>query len=365
MYLFFLFPLLYIVWLEILGIEWRKKIAEEKTLNYTTLISVVVAVRNEETQIDSLVNILIKQNYPASLVEIIFVDDHSTDNTISKLKNYNEIVVLQNIGEGKKNAITTALNHSQAELIVTTDADCEMGPNWLSTLVDLYIQKNAAMVCGPVKLKKNKTNSAFLYQLQTFEFHSLIEMSAAYIKRKQPFTCNGANLAYKRSLFFEVGGYHDNKNIASGDDEFLMHKLANKGPIVFAQNKDAIVTTQSVSTFTQYFEQRIRWASKHKLYKKHYQITALYLVAINHLVSMGAIVLMLSGYNTIYMLLFFLVKTFFEFRYIHNIHQFYQLPISIIYLLLFQFVYPFIVTYIAIRSNFYGYEWKGRKIINQ
>ncbi len=335
MYLILVLPLLYILWLEILGIEWRKESIYTKNVSHTTSVSIVIAVRNEEHSIESLIIDLLNQNYPKNLFEIIIVDDHSTDNTCAVIKKYPEIIQLTNKGTGKKEAITTAVLQSKSELIVTTDADCLMHSNWLASMVDAYIQNNAVMVCGPVKIQKNTSTSTFLYQLQALEFHSLIELSAAYIKRKQPFTCNGANLAYKRLMFNEVKGYHDNQNIASGDDEFLMHKLATKGKIVFAQNHDAIVTTQSVSSFKDYLQQRIRWASKHKLYKKHYQTTALYLVATNHLISMGAAVLMLSGFHTIYICLFFIIKTFFEYRFIFNIHRFYKLALSLPYLLLY------------------------------
>ena len=76
--------------------------------------------------------------------------------------------------------------------------------------------------------------------------------------------CNGANLAYTKKAFTEVGGFTGIDNIASGDDMLLMHKIYKLYPdkVMFLKSKDAIVQTAPVNSVKDFFNQRIRWASK-------------------------------------------------------------------------------------------------------
>src|SRR5690606_7193609 len=104
--------------------------------------------------------------------------------------------------------------------------------------------------------------------LQTLEFLYLIGLGAAGIGNKNPTTCNGANLAYRRNLFYEMGGFNGIDNLASGDDELFLHKVAEKKPekIKFCKSKDAIVYTDAIATRSACITARRRWASKSSRY---------------------------------------------------------------------------------------------------
>ena len=84
--------------------------------------------------------------------------------------------------------------------------------------------------------------------------------------------CNGANLAYRRTAFETVGGYFDNQHLASGDDEFLLHKIhrALPGTAHFLTDAAAIVRTAAPAKLGALLRQRVRWASKWR----HYQSPA-------------------------------------------------------------------------------------------
>ena len=84
--------------------------------------------------------------------------------------------------------------------------------------------------------------------------------------------CNGANLAYRRAAFAAVGGFADNAHLASGDDEFLLHKIhaAFPGTAHFLADAAAIVRTAAPPTLRALLRQRVRWASKWR----HYQSTS-------------------------------------------------------------------------------------------
>src|SRR5580692_9980950 len=143
----------------------------------------------------------------------------------------------------KKLAIETAINNAEGNLIVTSDADCTFNNNWLQTIVSFYETTNAKFIAAPVKIKcSNNLPDIF----QTLDFITLQGITAASVSKKFHSMCNGANLAYKKNVFFEVDGFKNIDNIPSGDDMLLMHKIyeKNSGGVFFLKNKKALVTTQ-------------------------------------------------------------------------------------------------------------------------
>src|SRR6202012_3482401 len=92
---------------------------------------------------------------------------------------------------------------------------------------------------------------------------------AALIGNGQASTCNGANLAYRKDVFYAVGGFKGIDDLASGDDELLLQKVAEKypGKIGFLKSYDAIVYTHAKHTLKEFLQQRRRWASKSVKYK--------------------------------------------------------------------------------------------------
>ena len=118
------------------------------------------------------------------------------------------------------------------------------------------------MVFGGVKLE----GSSFFSALQSHEFLSLIGTGAATLWYGLPSMCNGANLAFRKAIFFEVGGYANNLHIPSGDDEFLMRKIFQLFPegIQFVSDSDAVVSTPASLALKEFVHQRVRWAGKWK-----------------------------------------------------------------------------------------------------
>ncbi len=105
------------------------------------MISVVIACRNESHNLKNILPDIAGQDYPPEMFEVVVVDDNSTDNTFenaSGFTNIKNLKALKNKGEGKKMAITTGVNAASGELIITTDADCRMGKNWLITIASFY-----------------------------------------------------------------------------------------------------------------------------------------------------------------------------------------------------------------------------------
>jgi poly-beta-1,6-N-acetyl-D-glucosamine synthase len=240
-----------------------------------TKVSVIIPFRDEEKNLKQCIKSILAQDYPGELLEIIFANDHSTDKSCEILESYPakinsyRIVMAAKNQTGKKAALEYAIQQANGELIITTDADCIMNSGWVRSFVSIYESENPSMITGIVKL--DPLHGIF-QKLQGLEFLSLSGTGAASVLQSKPLMCNGANLAFSRDKYFQVNGYSYGKNIASGDDTFLMLKMAaeNKKLILFNGSKEGVITSAPQISFTQLFMQRKRWISKVKFYNESY-----------------------------------------------------------------------------------------------
>ncbi len=256
------------------GYLWRKipLFTFNENKQFETFITIVIPARNEEENIGGLLDSIKKQTYPLHLFEVIVVDDFSTDNTKLVIQSYvnpqikyvslKDYVSSENsINSFKKKAIEIGISLSKGELIVTTDADCVVNENWLSVIASFYELHRPDMIVMPVVIEECNTPVQIF---QSLDFMSLQGVTGAAVFRQLHGMCNGANLAYKKSAFEEVGGFEGIDHIASGDDMLLLQKFAfrNKNGIKYLKSQKAIVRTKPVNSINAFIQQRIRWASK-------------------------------------------------------------------------------------------------------
>jgi hypothetical protein len=238
------------------------------------LFSVLVAARNEAASLPQLLQALQKQHLPADRFEVLIADDHSTDGTATLVAaaaaaapRAVRLIRLPAGTTGKKAALAAAEVQARAPWVVCTDADCCPGPGWLQAYADLLAGQPALhFVSAPVRLTPA---GAWFDGVLALEFAGLVGVGAACIARGRPTMCNGANLAFRRRTFHEVGGYADNQGLASGDDEFLLHKMHQRYPagIGFLAEARAVVDTPAPATLRTLLRQRVRWASKWPHYR--------------------------------------------------------------------------------------------------
>ena len=129
---------------------WLKTPSQNTKFNIppSKAITVVVAVRNEEVNIESCVQSILNQNYPKELFEVIVVNDFSTDKTLKILENFKEKIKIVKLSEhlppenalvpNKKKAITMAVSLSKHNVILCADGDCVYGPNWILSMEQYY-----------------------------------------------------------------------------------------------------------------------------------------------------------------------------------------------------------------------------------
>lgn len=333
-------------------------------------VSVLIAARNEEENIARTIDCILNQNFPRENFELIIVDDHSTDRTAAIVKSYSDqgVKLLQlSVGDKlnsyKKYAITKAIELSTGDIIVTTDADCRMGKNWLKTIVQYFEANDSYLVSSPVVYSEEKN---YFENLQTLEFMYLIGLGAAGIGNHSPTTCNGANLAYRKSVFFEMGGFNGIDNLASGDDELFLHKVAERYAkrIGFCKAREAIVYTDAKPDLKSFISQRKRWASKSTKYKNKKVVAlgvSIWLFNLALLVSLFVFLLRLPVFNWI-LLTAFALKIIVEVLFMRPITSFMDRRELLKYVPVLSVVHSFYIVYIGIAGNTGKYDWKGRKV---
>jgi len=368
----FLLTFSYIVLMVLYRIGWQRQADFTLPDNFepATSIAVIIPARNEAGNIEQCINAIFTQDYPKELLEIIVIDDHSTDNTYDIVNAFGGSVrclkLASYIQEGetltafKKKALSIGIAHSKVELIVTTDADCIAKPGWLRNMAAIYESEQPVMIVAPVDFT---SNGSLLQTFQSIDFMSMQGITAAAYNMKLGNMSNGANLAFSRQAFDAVEGYKGIDHLASGDDYLLMMKLRQAFPrrISYLKSKDAIVSTSPQESWNAFIQQRIRWASKSGKYKDDKLTTILLLV---YLFNLLFLTLAIAGFfNAVLwavLAVALVLKIASELYFLVPVASFFNKTKQLKYFVLLQ---PLHIAYIIV-AGFLGfagvYKWKGR-----
>ena len=335
--------------------------------------SIVIPARNEATNIAACIESIYNNNYPAGHFEVIVVNDFSTDSTpyvvgelqkkfaSLRLLSLNDIVH-NPINAYKKKAIETAIARSANDWIITTDADCTVPATWLTTYDNFIQSSGSVFVAAPVKFKHTGT---LLSLFQSLDFISLQGIAAASVSAGFHSMCNGANLAYSKSVFNEVNGFKDVDAIASGDDMLLMQKIKQHypGSIGYLFSSQVTVATQPEKTWKDFFNQRIRWASKATSYNDRSIFMVLLLVYVFNLSFLVLLAATIAKAALIKLLIAgLLLKICCELLFLFPVARFFGNQ-KLLYG--FPLLQPVHIVYTVIAGwlgKFGTYQWKGRSV---
>ncbi len=324
-------------------------------------VTILVPFRNEETNLPMLLNTFTNLNLNNLEVQYLFIDDHSSDrsnNIVATFLEYNKGKLLSLIeGKGKKAAIALSWQNISTELIVQTDADCEVYENWLQHLLISFQDEEVKLVSGPVQFYKE---DSFFKNLVALDFAGLIAIGAAHIGWQKAMICNGANLAYRTEVIQQA----DLKTSkASGEDVFLMESVVRnfgQKSIAFCKRTEAMVNTLGPQSFKEFWNQRLRWASKNGDYANKLNVSILGFVWFYNLLILGFVVSLNPVAITLAAFLV-LIKLMAEIRFYESFENFFAQKESWKNLLLGQ---PFHILYMALLPIFsliLKYQWKERK----
>jgi cellulose synthase/poly-beta-1,6-N-acetylglucosamine synthase-like glycosyltransferase len=366
LYSLLIISLIYLVIITVFTIGWFKlKAGFEASTLPDILTTIVVAVRNEEENINSLLKNLTSQLYPHNLLEIIIVDDHSQDGTVKLIEKFISNNPTYNIklyysdDEGKKSAIHTGVTKATNNFILVTDGDCLPGKHWVRKMSSYYKKYKPKLLLAPVVYINEKT---FFQKLFSLEFISLVASGAGAIGVGIPFMGNGANMGFEKEAFLKTDL---RKGYSSGDDVFLIHSIKKehgKKSIHFLKDVGVVVRTFSVKNLKEFIRQRLRWASKARGYKNIASvITSLSVLLFNIGLFFLFVTAFFYSWLFIVWFLFIFLKTLIDMPLLQGFARLTGKSHLLVFILPLEFVYPFYVTFTGISSLFVRYKWKDRK----
>lgn len=233
----------------------------------------VIIVSRDEPQLKACVQSIYYGSYPKDHYEIIIVDDHSKQGALQEIIDLKiPIIRIFNLGEYdipdhvvgfKKYGQHLAVTEAKYDWIVSTDGDCVCPPDWLKTIAQY--SNEYSVLTGPIKITGP---SNILTRLQQFDVVGTMIGTNYGINKQYWYSANAANMAFRKQLFLEYREQVEQGRHASGDDIFLIQYAASvNAPIAFVKSQQAIVKTEGEHSWRDFYNQRIRWASKSSAYK--------------------------------------------------------------------------------------------------
>ncbi len=244
-----------------------ESITKENSFEELPFVSIIVPARNEENNISNCINSIVNSSYPKEKYEIIAINDRSDDNTkvileeLSK-KNLNLRIInvtkenRKNNLRGKPGALQHGFNVAKGELILMTDADCIVNPNWIETIANNFKPNSVGMVASYTLISGNN----FFHKLQCIEWIFLHTMASGSLALGYPLGCYGNNLSVKKQDYFKVGGYRNIRFSVTEDLALEQAFFNDKIDIKYLCSLESSVTTLPTYTIGEYFKQRKRWA---------------------------------------------------------------------------------------------------------
>lgn len=252
-------------------------------------VSVIIAAKDEEANLRQFLPHILTQAY--SQFEVIVVDDHSTDGTLSVLETLSashdnlQYAALDG-AHGKKSAITLGIGMAKNDWLLFTDADCSpRSGKWISSMMSAVLP-DTSMVLGYSPFLKTGGVVNAMARVDAFSI-GVQYLSFALLGR--PYMGVGRNMAYRKSLFQSSGGFDSHRDVLSGDDDLFVQEAASAGNTTIAFEPDAQTVSESKSTLAELFIQKKRHTSTGFHYKKSI-LVMLGLVQVNNLVFYIALV---------------------------------------------------------------------------
>lgn len=237
----------------------------EANLTDYPMVSVIVAGKDEELNIGGCIESMLKIDYPHDKLEIILVNDRSTDRTGEIMQTYAsrnpvlkyvEIKSIEGKLKGKTNALAIAIKQAKGEIILTTDADIKVKPGWVTGMVGYYDISSGVVSSFSAIIPKGVFNA-----LQSIDWLYLLGIAAGGDGIGQPISCVGNNMSYRKKAYDEVGGYENIK--FSITEDFMLLQTVNKRTkwkTKFPIDNKIMNETYACGDWTELYRQKKRWA---------------------------------------------------------------------------------------------------------
>lgn len=228
-------------------------------------VSLIIAARNEEQNIGECLESIANLSYPKALLEVLIVDDRSTDRTQSIVdefaRQYSYMKLLVSDPEeghlrGKTNAVAKGIETSSGEILLFTDADCTVRSDWVEQTVKYYDEPNIGIVAGFTSLR----SKSWFESIQALDWFLLFSVAAGAIRLHFPVTAIGNNLSIRRKAYDAVGGYRQIP-FSVTEDYALFHAITSETTFKakFPLDHMTLVESNPCRSWGELYRQKMRW----------------------------------------------------------------------------------------------------------
>src|SRR5579864_1060314 len=192
-------------------------------------ISFIVPAYNEEHYIGKCLDAIMKEIGNRSDIEVIVVDNNSTDRTAEVIARYPKVKLLNAKVRGANQARETGFRASKGELVAFPDADTELTSGWV-TRAESEFAKNPNLVClsGPFIYFDLPKGILFLVRLFYFIAYAVYAINRFVLQKTS--VVQGGNYIARRSALIAIGG-HNTALSFYGDDADLALRLSKVGEV--------------------------------------------------------------------------------------------------------------------------------------
>ena len=241
------------------------RLPRNKAASELPAISVVVAARNEDKDLPACISSLLELDYPSDKLEIILVDDRSTDSTLDIIKkaasDHSHIKYLstKNAGENnleaKARGIAWGAKHAKGEWIFITDADAVVQPQWLKHML-WQVNDEIGMIGGTLMINDN---GSLLSLIEKMSLAYTLPFAAGSAGWGLSIVGPGPNLAIRRSIYEDYGGL-ESVEFGVAEDLALTKIVQQSGKKVkFHGSSEVTIRMTPVPTFDHLISQQRRW----------------------------------------------------------------------------------------------------------
>lgn len=260
----FMLVYLYLVHLVMIGLQKSEQWLPYKNSSLNG-ISLIIPVRNEENQLPILFQSLEKLTTSDIPFELIFVNDHSTDLTISLIEDFIKVNSWAHLVhapkptdtlQGKANAIHIGILSSTYDIICLSDADMTFQSTAFSFIFSKFnSHHDIDMICGV----SYPVSPTFFGKIQMVDGLFLMGIAAGLFHSNHPITAIGNNMSFRKTSYQEVGGYPSIPFSVTEDFELFKTFIHDSKTVYFSTDAEMTHQTLPQPTITDYVNQRKRW----------------------------------------------------------------------------------------------------------
>jgi hyaluronan synthase len=242
---------------------------------YRPSVSVIIPAKNEENAIKDTVNAVLDSDYPPEKLEVIMIDDGSTDGTTNRMQ---EIIsdrvtfIKHEVNKGKREAFASGFRVAKGEIIISIDSDSYVEKDAIKLLVQPFTDRKISAVAGHGNVYNKDKN--FLTKLQHYWYQEMFRLTKGMESKLNCVTCcSGILAAYRKDVLTTIiDEWLDEKflgrKVVIGDDRQLTNYVMRGDlkqiglktkEIKVKYQANAIVWTVAPDNYRQFIKQQLRW----------------------------------------------------------------------------------------------------------